>query len=515
MSVINPWDPGNGAGYAQTNPNGRPVAPAPSGPSAAAPPDRSDPYTGETTKWSPLNYGGSHAARAAFIGDVKAAGERRENTAYNAFNNANDLSGGFRREGAIGFANSLGARGQTEDALARLRNYYQQGPGPSAAEAQLAQGQNAAMAQAIALAHSGRGSGGNAVAMRNAAFQNAATNQQTNAQAATLRAQEGQAWRQQQLGAMGLEQNALGNLRGEDISTMAGANQTGLGYGQLGQGYLQLGDQAGLQGESLMNDIYGKQLSADTARFGAEKGYDASTYNQAPWWLAPTLTVAGGIAGGIAGGPAGAAGGAAGGSAVANGISSDVRAKKNIQPTDAMSLLRQLTGGQSGVPMNSPSASGYGANGAADFTMQPYNTDTFNVSDVRAKKNIMPAEAAGTLRAVFGGPAQAPTYDLRPAQAYSYDYKNPHQPGAAPGRQVGPMAQDLEKTPAGASTVFNGPRGKGVDTSRLALVNAAATAEQQRKQDEQDQHIANLYRLLDAGAARGAADVGSRFGGRY
>ena len=33
------------------------------------------------------------------------------------------------------------------------------------------------------------------------------------------------------------------------------------------------------------------------------------------------------------------------------------------------------------------------------------------------------------------------------APAYSYQYKNPQQMGAAPGTKYGPMAQDLEKTP--------------------------------------------------------------------
>jgi hypothetical protein len=58
---------------------------------------------------------------------------------------------------------------------------------------------------------------------------------------------------------------------------------------------------------------------------------------------------------------------------------------------------------------------------------------------------------------------------------YSYDYKDPDSMGAAPGRQFGVMAQDLEKTPAGRSTVRYQPDGtKMVDTSRLTMVNTAA-----------------------------------------
>lgn len=77
--------------------------------------------------------------------------------------------------------------------------------------------------------------------------------------------------------------------------------------------------------------------------------------------------------------------------------------------------------------------------------------------------------------------AAPPAIDLRPAQGYAYDYKNPSAPGAAPGRQVGVMAQDLERSPATAHVVHDTPHGKQVDTGRLALVNTAAISELQRK----------------------------------
>jgi hypothetical protein len=70
--------------------------------------------------------------------------------------------------------------------------------------------------------------------------------------------------------------------------------------------------------------------------------------------------------------------------------------------------------------------------------------------------------------------------DLRGSPGYSYQYKDPSAPGAAPGTHVGPMAQDLERSPATAGTVVTGPDGmKRVDTGRLALVNTAAIADQQ------------------------------------
>lgn len=87
------------------------------------------------------------------------------------------------------------------------------------------------------------------------------------------------------------------------------------------------------------------------------------------------------------------------------------------------------------------------------------------------------------LDAAYGRQGQAPAIDLRPARGYSYEYKNPNAPGAAPGTQVGPMAQDLEQT-AAAPAVHDTPHGKQVDTGRLAMVNTAAISELQRKMQQ-------------------------------
>lgn len=93
--------------------------------------------------------------------------------------------------------------------------------------------------------------------------------------------------------------------------------------------------------------------------------------------------------------------------------------------------------------------------------------------------------------------ATAPAVDLRAAPGYSYEYKDPGAPGAAPGRHVGPMAQDLERT-AAASTVRDTPTGKQVDTGRLSLVNTAAISEQQRKTAELERQLAALQGVQPA-----------------
>lgn len=72
---------------------------------------------------------------------------------------------------------------------------------------------------------------------------------------------------------------------------------------------------------------------------------------------------------------------------------------------------------------------------------------------------------------------------VKGAPAYSYNYKDPSQPGAKPGRMVGPMAQDLERGPLGNTVVKDTPQGKMVDSGRLTMVNTSAIAEQQKQLD--------------------------------
>jgi hypothetical protein len=228
--------------------------------------------------WQPYIYGGGYGGLKSELGRVFGAGQRREDTANALATGAVDQSGRF-------LSQTGEDRTQTQDALGRLRGFYEQGPGPSAAEQQLRMGANQSMGNALALARSGRGAGGGGIAMRNAGFQNAATMQQTNAQAALMRAQEAQNWRQQQLGAMGLEQGTLANMRGQDL-------QGGLGFGQLGQGYLAQGNQAGQFADSLRHQILGGQLQSEMQGYGAEMGYQSRQDNQSPWWLGPTTAIA-------------------------------------------------------------------------------------------------------------------------------------------------------------------------------------------------------------------------------
>lgn len=61
--------------------------------------------------------------------------------------------------------------------------------------------------------------------------------------------------------------------------------------------------------------------------------------------------------------------------------------------------------------------------------------------------------------------------------AKTYSYKNPNEDGAAPGKRVGILAQDLEKSGVGRTMVMDTPHGKMVDTTQGFGAILAAQAE--------------------------------------
>lgn len=160
---------------------------------------------------------------------------------------------------------------------------------------------------------------------------------------------------------------------------------------------------------------------------------------------------------------------------------SDIRNKRDITPLEPL-------------PQSAPPAAqeqGGGVDAGMVMSM---------LSDERAKKlEGENSTLRAALRAAVGQGALAANdnagVDLRQAPGFEYRYKDPEAPGAAPGRQVGPMAQDLERTSA-RGAVVDTPRGKMVDAGRLALTTAAATGQEQRRGDAQDQRIAGLENAL-------------------
>lgn len=252
-----------------------------------------------------------------------------------------DISAGLRGAAAGNYGQQLGARQQTQEGLDRLRAFYQQGPGPSVAEAQMRGAADANMGAAFA--SRGRGD------MRGAMAQGAAGMQGVGNNLANARAAEESAFRGQRMGAMGLEQQGYGNMRAGDINAMnqnlgaaQGYGNLGLGYNEMGaksigQGmhtagsYATLGENTMEAGEQNRQNLLLQQQQNDVAQQNAQRLAALASARADQQSDAATLgmvgTGVGAGAGFLFGGPPGAVVGAGIGSKA-----SDVRMKRSILP---------------------------------------------------------------------------------------------------------------------------------------------------------------------------------------
>lgn len=411
--------------------------------------------------------GAEGAARSRELGrqlgaDAYFGAGTANNMARTAADRSSSLYGAADRSmaGAAGAdAMQQGARGDSMAALGRLRSFYERGPGPSAAEAQLRAGQDANARNAMSIARTG---GGSPSAARAAIRAAAAGGAQTNQAAATLRAQEDANWRQTQLSAMGAEQSGLQNVRAGDMGAMGthigaagqaygaagNAANNALGYSGLGAQYMGMNAQTRMGAEGMANaqqqfgessrqSILGTQLAADANRYGADKGVQVGMAGIQQRQDAANMAMAGSLIG-------------TGVNYLGQQQASDLRAKENIQPTSAADIINRL-----------------------------------DASYARESADV------------------GPRTDLRPAGSYSYEYRDPARHGA--GSYVGPMAQELEQS-AAAGAVGMAPDGtKTVDPGRLTMVNTSAISEQQKRIDR-------LEQMLDQSRASEERDTGPRFG---
>lgn len=129
-------------------------------------------------------------------------------------------------ETEFGRSRAMGA--QQTGAADWLQNFAQGPQGPSAAQAQLQQGANQSMDQNLALARAGSGFGESAAGLESAQRANAATMANASNQAAVLRAQEDQAFRNQQMQAMGTAADIYGGAAGREVGTAQFATQAEL-----------------------------------------------------------------------------------------------------------------------------------------------------------------------------------------------------------------------------------------------------------------------------------------------
>lgn len=341
--------------------------------------------------------------------------------------------------------------------------------GPSVAQQQLSMGADQSLQQQLAIAAGARG--GNA----GLALQNAGQNQgqvmgQLNQQQGLLRAQEDMANRQFSASTLGAAANTYGNAGNLQGSLLGAANQgygaaagtQQAGYGgaanvfqgiagnQVGQANTQAGlagTYAGLSQAQLQGQLQQQSLNDQTMLQSQQMGYNLLDAQRASELQAQQANA---------------------NTATQNqAIQTNYNQALNLQAND---WTHQLVGAGIGAAGGALGFLAGGPAGAAVGAGVGYGAGS-KLSDIRAKTDVVPA--SGQVADAF-----------RPLSSSSYFYKDPNQPGAVPGQQFGPMAQQLEQTPAGSTAVTQMPDGsKGIDTGRLSLLNASATADLRRELD--------------------------------
>lgn len=225
----------------------------------------------------------NNAATAAMLGNAQATGDKYSSAFGADATNAGALSAAAGARGTqmyggntAAYSAGLGAaqqdRGMQTGAYGALMNFANQGPGDSAAQAQLAQATGANTQNALALARSGRGMGGSAAGLRQAMAQNAVTQQSAAGQAAELRANENTAYQAQRLSAMG----QAGGIAGQTVQGDQGTAASGLSGAQYATN-------TALQGTQL-NDAASQawamqQQQAQQQGLGAEVGSQTQQLN--------------------------------------------------------------------------------------------------------------------------------------------------------------------------------------------------------------------------------------------
>lgn len=289
-----------------------------------------------------------------------------------------------------------------------------------------------------------------------------------------------------QLGLSGYGQN-LGALQAGGTLNLQGLGQAGT---QLGSAYGMQANAIEQQQEfnNLLEANYAARTGQADALAGIAQQAHENTQNQTRGYISTAADVA-------SGGATGAAGAGSG-----QGMS-DRNEKKGIKPANDRLLVPEGTSeldepDYSQPPQTNydPFSQGVGISGPNQMQNGQASSQAAQAAAVQSPASLAPQSPTfgqgmrgvlgnfgQALQKNFGGYAMSDEREkeavktVRAAPGYSYQYKDPEAMGAAPGRQFGIMAQDLEKTPAGRSVVKPGPNGaKMVDTSRLTMVNTAA-----------------------------------------
>lgn len=428
------------------------------------------------------------------LGNFGAQMQRRGNEAASRnVTNYDQGAGGMWRQFAAESAGALGGLERTE--------------GPSAAQAQLQSGLNQAQSSNLAMARSGRGWGGSASALSQAAVQNAQASQGAVNQAAALRAQENAAWRQRQ--AQNIAQSAAINtgLSAQAMQGQVNQNQIALqqqqqndamqqalyqntlgAYGQSAQVGLQGAQAAAGVGQNAYNQQLGAYQSAGQAALQGVQAGNAAAMQGTQGGGQMALQGLGQGAGTILGGLGQAGQQYAQGqqtALAAEGMQGQVEGAYQQYEQQELQNYLQAAGMEYGVAIqnaqmgNQLVGAGIGAAGSLVGAL----------SDERAKEAIAPAD-------------EAMLDLLDKAPAFGWEYKEPERPGAGEGRFFGQMAQDLEKSEVGSSLVSEAPDGtKMVNGVRAGLTALGSVATLKRTFDKRIEELEKRISSLTRGKA--------------
>lgn len=325
-----------------------------------------------------------------------------------------------------------------------------QGQGPSVAEMQLKQAQEANIAATMAQLASARG-GANPMLQRQAMTTSADIQAQTARDAAAARMQE-------QLAAQGLLGQVSGQAAGQGIQ--ARSQDMSLATNQAG-----LNQDAALAGFNAQTDSnktlflaqqQAQVAHADLAAKYAAMGLTAQQANQQAALEVEKMIMEGKLA--ASGANRQLLGGLASGAAtVAAGYFAGPAGAAVVQPIAQQAVQQQYAPTNYAANADSPNA-----NYNTQYTAGP-NGDGESItygSDENIKTNI--TDGTKGLQEM-----------LSALSASNYEYKDKKH---GEGRHTGPMAQELAKTETGSQMVKKMPYGLGVDVGRAALAALSAAA---------------------------------------
>lgn len=392
------------------------------------------------------------------FGQASAVGQRDAPSTNWAGADRYSANADSSRNTANALVNEAGSSAQQDAQLAALNAFANQGPGASAAQAQLAGAGDAAQRSALSMARSGRGAGDSASALRDATFSNAATQATTGQNMAQLRAQEEATFRQQQLQALDAAMGGAGAIRGADVSAAQVAQGTraqdlqaqsqAAGQAQFDttteQNQTQINDAAK---NNLLNTSLGFLSEGNQTNLGFQgMGNETNLGMQGLGLGTETDRLQLGQ----------------------NALNS--QADYELQ-REQMKIDAEIANQQADLEKDSGVS---GMIGAA--------AGVLGLSDERSKMEIERlTKANDALSAALGVDGGAALDTIGNAPASSYRYKNPSQPGAAPGRQTSSMAQDLERGAYGDDVVSETPQGKMVDYEQVMKITPGAVTELNQK----------------------------------